>query len=148
MSKCIKLKLFQLFFQLLNLNCYSGLPRYLVNNESEIAKYSLYDVFLFSEKTFGINVFFFPVGYGESHWLLIFPMFIYLLECIDAMGSQTFRLGLNFSPVCRHMVPSLPPTQNRNPSRAATPAEDRRLDIEGTDIHLPMRGSSLSTLDW
>ena len=48
----------------------------------------------------------------------------YLLECIVAMGSQTFRLGLNFSPVCRHMVPSFPPIQNRKPSRAATPAED------------------------
>lgn len=71
-----------------------------------------------------------------------------LLECIVAMGSQTFRLGLNFSPVCRHMVPSFPPIQNRKPSRAATPAEDLRFDIDGTGIHLPIRGSNLSTLDW
>ena len=33
----------------------------------------------------------------------------YLRECIEAIGSQTFRLGLNFSPVCKHIVPSLPP---------------------------------------
>ena len=35
----------------------------------------------------------------------------YLRECIEAIGSQTFRLGLNFSPVCKHIVPSLPPKQ-------------------------------------
>ena len=94
----------------------------------------------------------------------------YLRECIEAIGSQTFRLGLNFSPVCKHIVPSLPPRnkhrysfhekyklsrfhqryipiQYRKLSTAATPDEDRRLDIDGTDIHFPIRGSSLSTLD-
>ena len=33
-------------------------------------------------------------------------------------------------------------------SMAATPHDDRRLDIDGTDIHRPMRGSNLSTELW
>ena len=62
------------------------------------------------------------------------------------MGSQTFRLGLYRSPVDKHIVPSFPPTQYKYPSLGtATPAEDLRDAMEGTDIHLPIRGSNLST---
>jgi hypothetical protein len=78
------------------------------------------------------------------NWILL----LYLLECIVAIGSQTFRLGLYFSPVARHMVPSLPPIQYRKPSRAATPDDDLGLDMDGTAIHLPILGSNFSTLDW
>ena len=73
-------------------------------------------------------------------------IFDYLLECIDAIGSQTFLRGLYRSPVDRHIVPSFPPTQYKYPSfGTATPADDLRDAIEGTDIHLPIRGSNLST---
>ena len=71
---------------------------------------------------------------------------MYLLECIEAIGSHTFLLGLYLSPVAKHIVPSLPPTQYKYPSLGtATPADDLRDAIEGTDIQRPIRGSNLST---
>ena len=71
-----------------------------------------------------------------------------LLLCMLEIGSQQFRRGQNFSPVWRHIVPSLPPTQYNIPSMAATPQLDRREVMEGTASHLPTRPSSLSTEDW
>ena len=72
----------------------------------------------------------------------------YLLECIPATGSQAFLLGLYLSALAMHMVPSLPPTQYKLPSSAATPQLLRRLLIEGRGDQRPTLGSNLSTLDW
>ena len=70
----------------------------------------------------------------------------YLLECMEAIGSHTFLRGLYLSPVAKHIVPSFPPTQYKYPSLGtATPAEDLREAMEGTDIHRPILGSKRST---
>ena len=55
----------------------------------------------------------------------------YLRECMEAIGSHTFLLGLYLSPVAKHIVPSFPPTQYKYPSLGtATPAEDLREAME------------------
>ena len=70
----------------------------------------------------------------------------YLRECIEAIGSHTFLRGLYLSPVAKHIVPSFPPTQYKYPSLGtATPADDLREAMEGTDIHRPILGSKRST---
>ena len=73
----------------------------------------------------------------------------YLRECMEAIGSHTFLRGLYLSPVAKHIVPSFPPTQYKYPSLGtATPADDLREAMEGTDIHRPILGSKRSTELW
>jgi hypothetical protein len=83
-----------------------------------------------------------PLSHSSYQWTW------YLLEFMADMGSQAFLLMLNLSPLDIHMVPSFPPMQYRAPSREATPQLLRRLLIDGTGDHRPIRGSNRSTLAW
>lgn len=65
-----------------------------------------------------------------------------------AIGSQAFRLTFNRSPLDMHIVPSLPPTQYSISSSVATAQLLRLLLMAGTNIHLLILGSYLSTVDW
>jgi hypothetical protein len=81
-------------------------------------------------------------------WHCWYQWACYLLEFMADIGSQAFLLMLNLSPLDMHMVPSFPPMQYRAPPRGATPQLLRRLLIDGTGDHRPIRGSKRSTLAW
>lgn len=54
---------------------------------------------------------------------------------MGATLSQAPALGLKRSTELRQLVPSLPPATYRAPSRTATPAELRLLNMEATGVH-------------